>query len=102
MSPQQLTYLREQPKKGSLLDWNKDGVTRSEVEASIVCYWIYHGASDRQIIDLARTYLPKAIESGDDYIQRTIDNERRWYYLARNIVTSPDGGVQRRRDAKPR
>ena len=101
LSSQHLTYMREQPKKRDLLDWNKDGVTRSEIEASIVCRWVYHGASDRQISDLAQTYLPKAIESGDHYIRRTIGNERRWYFIERNVVTSPDGGVQRRRDAKP-
>lgn len=92
-------YLRHRPARG----WTQKKKTRSELEAQIVIRWISDGASDRQIIDLADAYLPKHIEEkakrGSDWIQRTINNMRSWAYENGGVVSSPEGGKPRKREA---
>jgi hypothetical protein len=93
------SYLRWQPSRG----WRQGEKTRSEVEAAIVYRWISDGASDRQIIELADSYLPRQIEErpkrGHDYIKRTIDKMRWWAYERGGVISSPAGGKPRQREA---
>jgi Bifunctional DNA primase/polymerase, N-terminal len=95
-------YLHTQPERG----WTLGSQTRSEVECSIVSRWVWDGASDRQIIELADAYLARHIEErakrGYDYLDRTIANARRHLYEEGSRISSPLGGWPRKREAKHR
>jgi hypothetical protein len=95
-------YLHTQPERG----WTLGSQTRSEVECAIVSRWAWDGASDRQIIELGDSYLPRHIEErakrGYDYLNRTIASARRHLYEEKGLVSSPLGGWPRKREAKYR
>jgi hypothetical protein len=98
----QIWYVHSQPQRG----WTLRSQTRSEVECSIVLRWVWDGASDRQIRELADAYLARHIEErpkrGYDYLDRTIDNARWYLYEEKGLVSSPLGGWPRKREAKHR
>jgi hypothetical protein len=98
----QIHYLHTQPERG----WTLGSQTRSEVECSIVLRWVWDGASDRQIIELANAYLPRHIEErakrGYDYLNRTIFSARWYLYEKKGLISSPLGGCPRKREAKHR
>lgn len=96
-----VNYMRVLPAKG----WRWHGKSRSEVEQAIVAQLVGKGvgASDMQIIEIADVYFAKHLEEwpvrGDEYILRTIEKARAWYY-ERGWITSRDGGAPRRRDTR--
>jgi hypothetical protein len=98
----QIHHLHTQPERG----WTLGSQTRSEVECSIVLRWVWDGASDRQIIELANAYLPRHIEErakrGYDYLNRTIVSARRHLYEEKGRINSTLGGCPRKRQAKHR
>jgi hypothetical protein len=98
----QIHYLHNQPQRG----WMLGSQTRSEVECSIVLRWVWDGASDRQIRELADAYLARHIEERPkrayDYLDRTIFSARWYLYEKKGLISSPLGGCPRKREAKHR
>lgn len=98
-------YLDAHPGYGYFQIWKGEPRSRSQIEASIVYRWVWHGASDSQIRKLADAYLPRHIElcprRGYDYIDRTIDSQRYWVYVKDGLITSPKGHTRRHVNAKP-